>query len=86
MKQQKDEILEMTKKRAASAYRTQEEPGNAKTRKIEYYTSLSKDPVELMKERQKKEMENMMSFELQLQVGLYYRTGNQETERRFLEE
>lgn len=68
MKKQKDEILELAQKRNASAYKSQEALGNAKTRKIEYMYDLSRDPVALMKERQQKEMEQMMNYEIALQV------------------
>jgi hypothetical protein len=50
------------------AYKSHEALGNAKTRKIEYLYDLSKDPVSMMKEKQQKEMEHMMNFELALQV------------------
>lgn len=68
MKRQKDELLEMAQKRTSSAYKNHEGPGNAKTRKIEYLYDLSRDPVSVMKEKQQKEMESMMNYELALQV------------------
>lgn len=82
MKKQKKEVIEMTQKPSqALAYKSHESLGNAKTRKIEYLYDLSKDPVRMMKEKQQKEMEHMMNFELALQVILS-KLGNQKTERR----
>lgn len=71
MKKQKTELLEMAQKRNASAYKNHEDLGNAKTRKIEYLYDLSRDPVALMKEKQQKEMEQMMNYEIALQVGIF---------------
>lgn len=69
MKQQKDQLIEMSQKRAASAYKSQEGLGNAKTRHIEYLNDLSRNPVEMMKDKQQKEMEHMMNYEIALQVS-----------------
>lgn len=71
MKKQKDELLELAKKRSASAYKNTEKLGNVKTRRIEYLFGLSRDPVTLLKEKQQKEMEHMMNFEMALQVDIY---------------
>ena len=82
MKKQKKEVIEMTQKPSqALSYKSHEALGNAKTRKIEYLYDLSKDPVKMMKEKQQKEMEHMMNFELALQV-IEHEPGNQKTERR----
>lgn len=67
MQKQKLEILEMSQKRNPSAYKSSETLGNAKTRKIEHLYDLSRNPVDLMKERQQKEMESMMNYEIALQ-------------------
>ena len=69
MKRQKEEILEMAQKRNASAYKNHEDLGNAKTRRIEYLNDLSRNPVTLMKERQQKEMEQIMNYQMALQVN-----------------
>jgi hypothetical protein len=82
MKRQKFELLEMAQKRAASAYKSHENLGNAKTRKIEYLYEISRNPVESMKEKQQKEMESMMNYEIALQVILIY-SVNQKTKRGF---
>lgn len=68
MNHQKKQLLEMSQKRNTSAYKSQEGLGNAKTRKIEYLYDLSKNPVDMMKSRQQKEMEKMMNYEISLQV------------------
>jgi hypothetical protein len=69
MKKQKNEVIEMTQKQGqAAAYKSHETLANAKTRKIEYMYDLSRDPVSLMKEKQQKEMEHMMNFQLALQA------------------
>lgn len=67
MHRQKQEIIEMSQKRNQSAYRSTEGLGNAKTRKIEYLYDLSRNPVDMMKEKQQKEMEHMMNYEIALQ-------------------
>ena len=72
MKKQKFELIEMSQKRNASAYKSHENLGNAKTRKIEYLYDLSRNPVVMMKERQQKEMEGMMNYEISLQVINFY--------------
>lgn len=69
MKQEKMFILELSQKRNTSAYKSHEGLGNAKTRKIEYLYDLSRNPVEMMKEKQQKEMEHMMNYEIALQVN-----------------
>lgn len=69
MEKQKKDILELAQKRNQSAYKTHDTFENAKTRKIEYLADLTRDPVQMMKEKQQKEMENMMNFEIGLQVA-----------------
>jgi hypothetical protein len=69
MEKQKKEILELAQKRTQSAYKTHDMFENVKTRKIEYLADLTRDPVQLMKEKQQKEMESMMNFEIGLQVA-----------------
>lgn len=85
MKRQKMELLELSQKRAASAYKSHETLGNAKTRKIEYLYDLSRNPLEMMKEKQQKEMESMMNYQIALQVTIAY-SAHQKTERRFPEQ
>ncbi len=68
MQKQKQEIMEMSQKRNPSAYKSHENLGNAKTRKIEYLYDLSRNPVELLKDKQQKEMESMMNYEIALQA------------------
>lgn len=67
MQKQKQEIIEMSRRRNPSAYKSQDNLGNAKTRKIEYLYDLSRNPVDMMKEKQQKEMEYMMNYEIALQ-------------------
>jgi hypothetical protein len=62
------ELEYMQKSRNLSAYKSHEKIGNVKTRRIEYLFDLKKNPVEAMKERQQKEMENMMNYEMSLQL------------------
>ena len=69
MEKQKKEILELATKRTQSAYKTHNTFENAKTRNIEYLSDLTRDPVQMMKEKQQKEMESMMNFEIGLQVA-----------------
>jgi hypothetical protein len=69
MENKKKEILELAQKRTQSAYKTQNTFENAKTRRIELLTELTRDPVQVMKEKQQKEMESMMNFEIALQVA-----------------
>lgn len=83
MKRQKEELLEMAQKRNASAYKNHEDLGNAKTRKIEYLYDLSRDPVTLMKERQQKEMEQIMNYQMALQVPNFNFRSSRSREKIF---
>lgn len=83
MKKTKKEILTMSEKRGLSAYKSQENLGNAKTRKIEYLYDLSRNPVELMKDRQQKEMEAMMNYEIGLQAMRKQRQDFMENKHKF---
>ena len=69
MEKQKKEILELAQKRTQSAYKTHDMTENVKTRNIEYLADLTRDPMEMLKEKQQKEMESMMNFEIGLQVA-----------------
>jgi hypothetical protein len=83
MKKTKKEILSMSQKRGLSAYKSHENLGNAKTRKIEYLYDLSRNPVELMKEKQQKEMESMMNYEIALQAMRKQREDFMENKHKF---
>lgn len=83
MKKTKKEILTMSEKRGLSAYKSHENLGNAKTRKIEYLYDLSRNPVELMKDRQQKEMEAMMNYEIGLQAMRKQRQDFMENKHKF---
>ena len=72
MKKQKMDLIEQAQKRNASAYKSHENLGNAKTRKIEYLYDLSRNPLQMMKEKQQKEMESMMNYEIALQVDEHH--------------
>ena len=84
MKKQKTDLLEMAQKRTASAYKSHENLGNAKTRKIEYLYDLSRNPLQMMKERQQKEMEHMMNYEIALQLIKKQREDFQQDKHSFL--
>jgi hypothetical protein len=72
MKKQKEDLLELAQKRTASAYKSHEVLGNTKIRKIEHLYDLSRNPLQMMKEKQQKEMEQMMNHEIALQVPICY--------------
>lgn len=84
MKKQKTDLLEMAQKRSASAYKSHENLGNVKTRKIEYLYDLSRNPLQMMKEKQQKEMEHMMNYEIALQLIKKQREDFQQNKHNFL--